>query len=336
MVALTGGGTGGHLRIVELIKGELNRRGIEPVFIGSTAGRDREWIKGEGWKSCHFLESSGVANRRGVAKLGVLAKIGKESFKAVEIFRREGVERVVSVGGYSSAPATIGAIITGRPLYLHEQNSIPGLVTRMARPFARRLFNSFFGSDGYPVDPNFYRTARRRERMEKVIFLGGSQGARGINRLAVELAPQLLEREVEVIHQTGARNWEEVRGEYRKRGLEGKVHLFPFSDRLYQLVGEADLAISRAGASTLFELVSNGLPAVFIPYPYAAGDHQFFNALYLKQRGLGEVVREPEATPAKVLELMDRLVRHLPQISEELLKLNPPDSLSKIVDAILE
>lgn len=336
MVAITGGGTGGHLQIVKLLKKELNRRGIEPVFIGSTAGKDREWIgKDLGWKKKYFLKSRGVANRHGIQKIRAIGEILGSVGEAGTILRREKVEKVVSVGGYSSAPATFGAIVTFRSLFIHEQNSRMGLVTKIARPFARHLFNSFFGRDPYPVGEDFFKTARIRRKIGRVIFLGGSQGAVPINRLAIQLVPEFLNRGIEVIHQTGERGFREVETEYQKLGIANKVNFFSFSNNLAQLMGEADLAISRAGASTLFELVSNGLPSIFIPYPYATDNHQYFNALFLVKQELGELVEEKEDLSQLIWKKIEQIEKRIEEISKKLLKLNPPDGIIKIVDKIL-
>jgi len=335
MVCITGGGTGGHLRIVSVLREELNKLGIKPIYIGSVHGKDREWVeKEEGWSGIHFLNSRGVVNQKGWKKVEAVRNILRESKKAIQILEKYNVQKVISVGGYSAAPASFGAVTTeGRELYIHEQNSVLGRLNQVLEPFAVRVFNSFFGKDPYPVDEAFFTYGRIRKKLKKIIFLGGSQGAHAINQIALQMAPYLRNAGIEIIHQTGARDFNFVRERYRKMGIEAEI--FSFSHNLPEKLHSADLAISRAGASTLWELVSNGLPTIFIPYPYAAGNHQYFNAHYLEERGLAKVMKEEEFEVGKLLNLVEEIGRELEPISTELRKMNTPKGGEQIVKEIL-
>jgi UDP-N-acetylglucosamine--N-acetylmuramyl-(pentapeptide) pyrophosphoryl-undecaprenol N-acetylglucosamine transferase len=339
MVCITGGGTGGHLRIVSVLREELNRLGIKPIFIGSSYGKDREWIEGEmGWEATYFLKSGPVVNKQGLKKAGAVGGIVAESLKAYRLLKKHKIEKVISVGGYSAAPASFGAVIGHRELYLHEQNAILGKLNRILKPFSDRIFNSFFFDDPYPVDEQFFHYQRERKQLKSLIFLGGSQGATGINQLALQLAPELRKRGIQIIHQTGESHFEEVAEGYRKLGLKvgEEVDLFPFERKLVQKLHRADFAISRAGASTLWELVSNGLPTLFIPYPYAAENHQYHNALYLVNQRLGWVLTQPEATPERVLKILEGVEQYLLPVSKSLMKLNSPNGAHQIVEEVLK
>jgi len=136
-----------------------------------------------------------------------------------------------------------------------------------------------------------------------IIFLGGSQGAKAINTLALQIAPQLKQRGIKIIHQAGQNNIDEVQKGYDELGIEAEV--FGFTDRLADHMKEADLAIARSGASTLWELSATALPTLYIPYPYAASDHQFHNAKFLVEKDLAWIMRENEIDTQKVLALLD-------------------------------
>jgi UDP-N-acetylglucosamine--N-acetylmuramyl-(pentapeptide) pyrophosphoryl-undecaprenol N-acetylglucosamine transferase len=138
--------------------------------------------------------------------------------------------------------------------------------------------------------------------VKTIIFLGGSQGAKAINALALEMAVQLKERGIKIIHQAGQNNINEVKKAYDDLGIEAEV--FGFTDRLADFMNEADFAIARSGASTLWELSATALPTLFIPYPHAASDHQFYNAQFLVEKELAWMMRENEIEVQKVLSLL--------------------------------
>ena len=283
MIAITGGGTGGHLVIAKAIKEELNRRGIKPIFIGSTYGQDRKWFEDDkGWEEKYFFDTSGVVNKQGISKLFSLFNIIKYSLKMGKIFKKHKIEKVFSVGGYSAGSASFGAILFRKEFFIHEQNASMGKLNKILKPFAKRVFSTFYNNDDYPVREQFFEKARVRKELNTIIFLGGSQGAKEINEFAFKIAKT---KKYKIIHQTGKLDFERCEKFYKDNNL--KVDYFDFDDNLIDKIVEADFAVSRAGASTLFELVSNQVPTLFLPYPYSAGNHQYFNAKYLVDKGVG-------------------------------------------------
>jgi len=326
MILITGGGTGGHLSIAKALKEAFVERGVRVVYVGSTSGQDRIWFeKDKDFEARYFLDSSGVVNKRGISKLSALANIAKESVKATSIIKKEKIKAVVSVGGYSAAPASFAALLQGIPLFVHEQNAHIGRLNRMLRPFSKRLFCSFLPPfDPYPLSEEFYRRKRIRKELETIIFLGGSQGARQINDLAISLAPGLKKRDIRIIHQCGREDFERVKKAYEKLGIE--ADLFAFSKEIAKKMSQADLAISRAGASTLWELCANALPALLLPYPYAANDHQRSNALFFHEKGGMQLYEED----------MDLFSLPIQRMSETLYNLFEPYGERKIAKEILE
>jgi len=330
-IVMTGGGTGGHLAIVRAVKEEL--KGERLIYIGSTGGQDRQWFgTDEEFAARYFLQTRGVVNQGLWGKFYSLGLLFKSIRRCRELFREHGVQAVFSVGGYSAAPAAVAAILSGIPLVIHEQNAVPGTLNRILKPFAKTFLSSYDPASpvkAYPVKSVFFDTARIRRELRTVLFLGGSQGAVAINNLALELAPALRQRGIRILHQAGERNIETVRDAYAKLGAEAEV--FGFSERIPEYMARADFAVARAGASTLWELAANGLPTLFVPYPYAAGDHQYHNAQFLAQRRLGWVIRENELETAKVLALMER---DLSAVSRGLIDFTPGEGAKEIAQLL--
>ncbi len=331
-IAITGGGTGGHLKIAKVIKNELNKRGIKPIFIGSSTGADKKWFeKDPGFDKKYFLNSSGVVNKKGLNKINSLINIIKLSLKAKNILKENNIKTVFSVGGYSAAPAGFACVVSPCKLYIHEQNAHIGSLNKLLKPFSKRFFNTFFYNDPYPVDDIFFQNARIRKQIKTVIFLGGSQGASFINNLAIELSKKLQLKNIKIIHQTGKKDYEKVKNFYKNNGINADV--FDFSDNLIEKIKQADIAVSRAGASTLFELAANLLPAIFIPYPYAAGDHQYYNAKFFSDKHASFILRQKDANSDKILSILNG---NIEEYSKNLKGIAKKDGAKYIVNRILE
>ncbi len=306
-IVITGGGTGGHLKVAKEFVEEFHSRGHNPIFIGSKNGQDKAWFARDfHLKKAIFLDTKGVVNKNFLGKVKSLWQIFKEMQKCMELFDKMDVKTVVSVGGFSAAPATFAAILTsGCNLYIHEQNSYMGRLNRLTSRFATALFSSYDSRSvvrDYPVNAEFFDNGRLRDDVKTIIFLGGSQGARAINDFALSVAHDLKLRGIKIIHQTGKNDFERVQSEYDKLGME--VDVFDFTDDISKKMSKADFAVSRAGASTLWELAANSLPTLFVPYPYAAGDHQYYNAQFLFNKKLCFISRENELTGKKLRECL--------------------------------
>jgi UDP-N-acetylglucosamine--N-acetylmuramyl-(pentapeptide) pyrophosphoryl-undecaprenol N-acetylglucosamine transferase len=304
---ITGGGTGGHLSIADALCTAAVEHGHEVIFIGSTNGQDRMWFgEHSSFSHVYFLETTGVVNQSKLGKIKALYKIFKAFLKSRELLKKHKIQAVISVGGFSAAPASFASIFTAIPLFIHEQNAVIGKLNSVLRSRAK-LFISAYEEDceiqGYPVKEQFFQTARVRDELKTIIFLGGSQGAKAINDLALHVSPILKEKNIHIIHQCGERDYERVKAEYEKLGIE--VELYSFTKEVASLIARADLAVSRAGASTLWELCANGVPTFFVPYPHAAGDHQFHNAQFILKHDLGWCERESEALSEKLLAVLD-------------------------------
>lgn len=304
---ICGGGTGGHLMIARSLVDSAVKEGDEAIFIGSTNGQDRRYFEhNSSFSHVYFLETLGVVNKRGLGKIHSLWLLAKAIFKARKLLQKHSVKAVYSVGGFSAAPAAIAAVISGIPLFIHEQNAAHGKLNSILRPFAKRYICAYEDSSpikGYPVEELLFNKARVRKEIKSIIFLGGSQGAKAINDLALSVACEVAKRGIKIIHQAGEKDYERVVQSYKELGVDAVV--VGFSNDLATLISHADLAISRSGASTLWELCANGLPALFIPYPHAAADHQFYNAQFIVKHDLGWCEREAEGLDVKLLALLN-------------------------------
>ena len=336
MIVITGGGTGGHLSIARALVVELKSRGVKAIFIGSTHGQDRAWFENSDlFEKAYFLQSSGVVNKKGFAKLVSLLNIFKLAFLCLKIFKTHNITKIISVGGYSSAPASFAAILWRKDFFIHEQNALIGKLNKLLKPFAKKFYSSYEEPKfDYPVNSIFFNTARVRESVKTIIFLGGSQGASFINSLASELAPKLVNLGYEIIHQCGEKEFEKISQIYKDQNLSDKVTLVGFCTNLHELVAKADLCVGRSGASTLWELCANEIPAIFIPFPYAAGDHQFYNAKFLQDQNLGTIVRQNEASCEKILNLIQNY--DAKKVSQNLHQTINPNGAKTIIDDILK
>ena len=307
----------------------LSRYGFQQTSIAI------EGLKGRGWKKGAF----------------VIFRLPFTLGRSVSVVRRFSPQAVIGVGGYSAGPVCLAARLLGISTAIHEQNSYPGLTNRLLSRVVNKIFISFPESakhfpagkpilTGNPVREDLLadETAGDKDGDRfTVLIVGGSQGARAINRTVVTALEVLKEEECEpvVIHQSGVTDHQEVNAAYRDRGLTGEV--MPFIQDMAAAYRRADLVVSRAGATTIFELAALGKPSILIPYPYAANRHQETNALALVQAGGAEMVLEDELSgerlAALLLKYMDDRTA-LRQMGRRARTFGQPDAAKRIVDQL--
>jgi UDP-N-acetylglucosamine--N-acetylmuramyl-(pentapeptide) pyrophosphoryl-undecaprenol N-acetylglucosamine transferase len=304
-IVMTGGGTGGHLTIIKAVKEQLTNEKL--IYVGSTKGQDQAWFKGDkSFHSTHFLPTQGVVNQGFLGKFKSLFMLAKATIKARRILKENHAKVVFCVGGFSAAPTAFASKLLGIPLVIHEQNGAIGSLNKLLRPYAKAFISSYEADSpikAYPIKEEFFEKYRIRKEIKTIIFLGGSQGAVAINKLALSLASTLKDKNIKIIHQAGERNIEQVKKEYKALCIEAEV--FGFTTKLSDYMAEADFAIARAGASTLWELSAIGCPTLYIPYPYAAGDHQFYNAKFLVEQDVAWIMREDEIDIEEIISILD-------------------------------
>ena len=336
-LCITGGGTGGHLMIAQALVEAAVSDGHECIFIGSTHGQDRKYFEhNSSFSHVYFLETTGVVNQSKLGKIKALFKIFKAVMQARKILKEHRVQATYSVGGFSAAPASFATLSSFLPLFIHEQNAVAGRLNKLLKPFAKSFVSAYDENSpikGYPVKEVFYKNARKREKLQNIIFLGGSHGAKAMNELALEVAWKLKKQGIHIIHQAGEADLKRVQEAYKKLGIDD-VELYGFTKELPELISRADFAVSRSGASTLWELTANGCPALYIPYPYAAADHQYHNAEFIVKNDLGYRVREGENLKSKLLHIIKEI--DLQSKSEKLLSYSTKDVAQQMIKDVEE
>ncbi len=245
----------------------------------------------------------------------------KAFWQSIQVVRRVKPNVVVGLGGYISFPAGMMSVLLGKPLVLHEQNSVAGMANKVLAGVADRVFTAFPNVlhkaqwVGNPLRAEFLsqpdpatRFAGRSGPLQ-LLVVGGSLGAKALNELvpqALALVPQALRPCV--LHQSGAAQIEALRANYAAAGVEAE--LTPFIDNTAQAFADADLVICRAGASTVTEIAAVGAAAVFVPFPSAVDDHQTTNARFLTDNGGGWVVQQRDLTAGSLAELLQKQERN--------------------------
>ena len=334
LVVMSGGGTGGHLYPALAIADALRavRPDVRVLFLGARRGLEATVLPQRG--EDHLLLSVYGIDRRSPLKswravTGLLAGLAR----VVRLFHRRRPHVVVVTGGYAGAPAGIVAGLMGIPLVLQEQNSVPGAVTRLLTRFAARIHVAYPEAidrlpagrercvvSGNPVRPPSLMDRKRAraafgvpENVILVFVTGGSQGSLALNRGVTELVAAVADgriRRPALLHllwSTGRAHFESVEAALDEAGRPDWVHALPYVDDMPAALSASDLAVSRAGAMTTAELVNQGLPAILVPLPTAAEDHQTQNARALESAGAARVVPEVELSARRLAEELDRL-----------------------------
>jgi UDP-N-acetylglucosamine--N-acetylmuramyl-(pentapeptide) pyrophosphoryl-undecaprenol N-acetylglucosamine transferase len=303
-VLIAGGGTGGHVFPALALGTALVERGLEIAFVGTPSGLEARLVRAAG-RSLHLLPGRQV---RGGGLRGAMvgaAALARGLGSALRLLGRLRPRLVVGVGGYASVAGVVAARARRLPVVLLEQNAIPGAANRNLGRAAQRICVGFAEAaaffprgravhTGNPVRPEVLaaRPPPRRDRTGLLIF-GGSQGAHNLNKTAV-VAPESLgskARALRVRHQTGAADRPEVAAAYERLGVDAQVEAFV--DDMGSAYRAADVVVSRAGAMSCAEITAMGLPAILVPYPYAADDHQRRNAEVLAEAGAARMSSRP-------------------------------------------
>lgn len=320
---IAGGGTGGHLFPGLAVAEQWQRSGRgEVYFVGSRFGIEARVIPNHGYPFLG-LPVRGVRGRGVRGWMEFALHLPPTLYRCWRVQREWGPDVVVGLGGYSSVPVVLVAWLRRLPVVLLEQNAHPGLANRILSRVATRVCTTFAESARYFPAGKAVHTGNPVRRFEPksgggrsrgnsftVLVIGGSQGARSINRAVVEAAPVLARAipELRWMHQTGLLDESWVRAEYEKHRVHAEVH--GFIDDMASAYAAADLVICRAGASTLAELALVGVPAVLIPYPFAADNHQQRNAESWLHEGAAEMILDRDLNPANLCETVLRLVRN--------------------------
>jgi UDP-N-acetylglucosamine--N-acetylmuramyl-(pentapeptide) pyrophosphoryl-undecaprenol N-acetylglucosamine transferase len=349
-VVIAGGGTGGHLYPGIAVAREWRRQlpDVRVSFAGTARGLEARIVPREGFE-LDVIRSAGLKGKSLMARAQGVLLLVPSMLDAWRVISKRRPDIVLGVGGYSSGPVVLLAAMRGIPTMVLEQNAVPGLTNRSLARVVRAAAvtydetRTYFGSKGFvagnPVRAEFFATPDPaggpggREAL-RVLIVGGSQGARGLNALVTEAAPSLAMHipGLEIVHQTGERDLDAARDTYVRVGLSARVAAF--LDPVAPDMHAADLVICRAGATTLAELAAAGRPAVLVPLPTATDDHQRKNALALVRAGAAVMVDQgpgaADTLARTVTELLGNRDR-LSQMARAMRALARPEAAADIV-----
>ncbi len=309
------GGTGGHIFPGLAVAEQLRVQGWNVHWLGAPApSMESQLVPPRGF-SYETVQFGGVRGK-GLKTLALLPlKLLRAFWQSLCVMRRIKPDVVVGLGGYITFPAGMMAVLCGKPLVLHEQNSVAGMANKVLAGVAKRVFSAFpnvlpkaewVGNpmrDGFVQQPTPAERFADRSGPLRVLVVGGSLGAQALNTLvpqALSLIPP--NQRPHVIHQSGAKQIDALRDAYAQAGV--RAELTPFIDDTAQAFAEADLVIARAGASTVTELAAVGAAAIYVPFPHAVDDHQTTNARFLVDAGGGWLIPQADL---KAQDLADRL-----------------------------
>jgi len=347
---LAAGGTGGHVIPALVIARELARRNPQSkvLFVGTAKGVENRLVPESGFP----LELVAVRAWQGqslAARVRNLAGAPRAWLQAVAILRRFQPDVVLGVGGYAAGPVMLAAGVAGIPLAVLEPNAFPGMANRWVAPYVTRAFlafpntASFFppGSSrftGIPVRPEFFSVQPKRHGSPfTVLIFGGSQGARSLNRAAVEALPQLAQwrKEIRIAHQTGQNEYNAVREAYERFSVSAEV--LPHIEKMPEMFARADLIVCRAGANTVAELAAAGKAAILVPFPAAANQHQLRNAEALAQIGAARLILDRELSAATLFTAIEEMRARpdlMAQMEARIRTMARPEATARIVDEL--
>jgi len=350
---IAAGGTGGHMFPALAVAAELRRRGRAVALV--TDPRGARFARDE--RDCAVIAAASPTGGA-LSRLAAVATLARGFFQSLSVVHRTRPAAAATFGGYASVPAALAARLARVPLLVHEQNAVMGRANRLLARFAARVVLTFAGTAavpalargrvlvaGNPVRPGFATTSPAADRPGcasddrlRLLILGGSQGARifaDIVPTAVALLPAALRARLAIAQQCRSEDLERVRAAYA--AIAQPVELTTFFDDVPARMAAADLVVARSGASTVAELLALGRPALFVPYAFAADDHQTANARALEEAGAAVVLPQAEASPSL-------LARHLADLlgnparraamAQAARRLAWPDAAARIADAL--
>ncbi len=320
-IVLATGGTGGHIFPALAVAEEIrtNNPNCMILFMGSSYGPEADIIAKAGYNFVG-LPVRGVVGR-GIKGIGATCGLALGIVRALRVLSKVKPEFVLGFGGYAALAGVMAGWIKGIPTGIHEQNAFPGRTNRLLAKLVTRVFLSMPVQSGFdasktllvgnPVRGGIKQVGLERNRIAceqnpsvceaehlldtttpmRLLVMGGSQGAKAINESIVAALPKLMEAGIEIWHQTGMANYTEIRDAYRKAGADS-ARVEAFIEDMQQAYVWADLAVCRAGGSSIAELAVAGVPSLLVPFPFATHNHQLHNAKCMEAAGAAQVIEQ--------------------------------------------
>ncbi|PZQ66476.1 MAG: undecaprenyldiphospho-muramoylpentapeptide beta-N-acetylglucosaminyltransferase [Variovorax paradoxus] len=313
------GGTGGHIFPGLAVAEELRARGWRVHWLGAPGSMEEKLVPPRGF-AFEPVQFGGVRGKGPVTLALLPLKLLRAFWQSIQVVRRVKPQVVVGLGGYITFPGGMMSVLLGKPLVLHEQNSVAGLANKVLAGVADRVFTAFPNVMakakwvGNPLREAFLSQPGPVERFAgrtgplKLLVVGGSLGARALNAIVPKALARIApaDRPI-VLHQSGAKQIDELRANYAAAGVDAE--LTPFIEDTAEAYAAADLIVARAGASTVTEIAAVGAAALFVPFPSAVDDHQTTNARFLVDAGGGWLVQQTDLTPELLSDLLQKTER---------------------------
>lgn len=354
-VIIAGGGTGGHLFPGLAVAEEIRHRdaSTEVIFAGTEYGIEARVVPREGYP-IKFIRAEGLMGVSFLKKMRAVIKFFYSVADSYRIIRKIQPDIVIGVGGYASGAVVLVAFLMSVPTMILEQNSVPGFTNKILGKFVNAICITYQESicffqraktflTGNPVRmqvlkgniESAYRLFSLEQGRFTIFAFGGSSGAKRINTAMIDALNHLLDLKdkIQFLHQTGLKDYEGIRDAYRKREFKGTIT--PFIYQMGEAYAVADIVISRSGATTLAELTALGKPAILIPYPHAAGNHQELNARKLREMGAARMILDRELNG----EMLARTIKELymnqslrTEMQRNSSAVGRPDACQRVVD----
>lgn len=346
---IAGGGTGGHLFPGLAVAEIWKEQGGQVHFVGSPLGMEKDMIPRFGYP-LHLLPASPIKGNRWVGKLLAMLKFGNSVVKSIGILKKIKPQAVLGIGGYASGSMIMAAWVCRYPTILIEPNAWPGLTNRIFGKWVKKVLVSFDkAKDFFPAEKVFLTgnpvlkdrlpkfTNRSWPEIPTILVCGGSQGAHHLNQVIVQCLEKLKTDFpfLQVIHQTGKADYQQVVADYEKRRIKALVA--PFFDKMEEIYPRAHLALARSGAGTCTELALWQMPSILVPYPHAADNHQWWNAKELVDAGAAEVMLDSELSAEKLAETIGQILsdpKKLEAMASAAGRLAKPEAAKRVVEEI--
>lgn len=362
-IIITGGGTGGHIYPGISLAKELQKRDSrnEIIFVGSDRGMESEIIPREGYQ--YFpIKVRGIKREMCLENIYAILLFLGSLIGSYKMIRKIKPDLVIGTGGYVSASVAFISSIIGVPTFIHEQNAIPGITNQILSLTSRIVFLSFLESRrhfwrkgktvclGNPVREEIWKGDREKiikevgmkKNKKNILLFGGSKGARVLTNTflsCVDLINDSFWNSWQVLIISGKEEFSEVKKTLTNSKYEEIIYVLPYLYEMENAYELADLVICRAGATTVAELTAKGLPAILIPYPYATGDHQLYNARFLEKRQAAVIISQQKLSEDKLASEISRLLseeKHLKILAHNSKKLGNRKAAEEIINSIYQ
>ena len=338
------GGTGGHIFPGLALAEALRAKGWRVHWLGVPGSMEERLVPPRGF-AFEAVQFSGVRGKGLTTLVQLPGRLLRAFWQSWQAVRRVQPDVVIGLGGYVTFPGGLMGVLAGKPLVLHEQNSVAGMANKVLARVATRIFSAYPHAlpkaewVGNPLRAEFLQQPAPAQRFAgrtgplRLLVLGGSLGAQGLNDVVPQaLALMPADQRPQVLHQSGSLHIEALRALYARLGVQGQ--LTPFIDGTAQAMADADLLVCRAGASTVTEIAAVGAAAVFVPFPHAVDDHQTHNARFLVEAGAAVLVQQRDLTPESLQKIIMKSERNmLMQQAQSAKKMQKIEAVNQMVAA---